>query len=367
MRIVLTGGGTGGHIFPIIAVVKKLRKTVSEGEALELLFLGPDRALEREVMEKELIPSKKVLSGKLRRYFSLRYIPDLFKFPIGVIQSLWYLLLFMPDAVFSKGGYAGMPVVIAAWVYRIPVLIHESDITPGLANQIAAKFAQVIAVSFPSTANFFNPGKVMIAGNPIRDELTRGNSDEAQKIFGLSSKRKVILVMGGSQGARLINEAILHILPELLKKYEIIHITGESEYQEVVQEAGLLGIKAGHGGYHPCPFLREEISHAFAVADLVISRAGANALTEIAANAKPAIIIPLKISANNHQELNAYAFAEEGAAIMLNQDNLGGNILFEKIEEAMNNSELRYKLSERIKKFYDPDSGRKLAEEILKL
>jgi UDP-N-acetylglucosamine--N-acetylmuramyl-(pentapeptide) pyrophosphoryl-undecaprenol N-acetylglucosamine transferase len=367
MRIVLTGGGTGGHIFPIIAVEKKLREMVPEGEDLEFLFLGPDEDLERMAMEKELIPTKKILSGKLRRYFSLSYIPDIFKIPMGILQSLWQLLVFMPDVVFSKGGYAGIPVVIAAWIYRIPIIIHESDITPGLANQFAARLAKVVAVSYLGASNFFNPGKVVITGNPIRVELAEGNKKEAQKIFGLTESKKVILVMGGSQGAKTINEAILHVLPQLVKKYQIIHITGQDDYENMIREAGKIGIKSGHSEYHAYPFLHEEIAHAFAVADLVISRAGANSISEIAANAKPAIIVPIESSANNHQQLNAYALTEAGAAIVINQENLGENIFFEKIEEVINSKELQFELGERIRKFHDPDAAKKIAEEIIKL
>jgi len=367
MRIVLTGGGTGGHIYPIIAVVKKIRELAPEGADLEFLFLGPDGELEREAMEKEMIPAKKILSGKLRRYFSLGYIPDLFKIPIGIFQSLWQLLVFMPDVVFSKGGYASVPVVIAAWVYRIPIIIHECDITPGLANQFAARLANIVAVTFPGASNFFNPGKVVITGNPMREELAAGSKNEAKKIFGLLGGKKVIFVTGGSQGARAINQAIVRILPSLLKKYEIIHQTGKNEYGSVVQEAGKTGIKVGRDGYHPYPFLSEEISHALAVADLIISRPGANSINEIAANAKPAIIIPPEYSANNHQNLNAFAVQEAGAAIVIDQDNLGENLLLEKIEEVMASSELQFELSERIKKFYDPEAAKKIASEIIKL
>jgi UDP-N-acetylglucosamine--N-acetylmuramyl-(pentapeptide) pyrophosphoryl-undecaprenol N-acetylglucosamine transferase len=367
MRIVLTGGGTGGHIFPIVAVEKKIRELASEGADLEFLFLGPKGELEKEAMEKDMIPTKKILSGKLRRYFSLSYIPDLVKIPMGIIQSLWQLLVFMPDVVFSKGGYASVPVVFAAWLYRIPIVIHESDIMPGLANQFAGKLAKKVIVAFPGAANFFSPEKVEIVGNPIREELVNGNSEEAKKFFGIPEGRKTILVMGGSQGAKVINESLLHILPKLVKLFEIIHLTGANEYENVVEEAGRMGIKAGYGGYHPYPFLREEMAQALAVADLVVSRAGANAFSEIAANGKPAIIIPLKYSANDHQNMNAYAIQEAGAAIVLEQDNLGENIFFEKIEEVLNSSELQFELSERIKKFYNADAAEKIAEEIIKL
>jgi UDP-N-acetylglucosamine--N-acetylmuramyl-(pentapeptide) pyrophosphoryl-undecaprenol N-acetylglucosamine transferase len=339
-----------------------------EGEDLEFLFLGPDGELEKELMEKELIPGRKILSGKLRRYFSLSYVSDILKIPVGIIQSLWQLLVFMPDAVFSKGGYAGAPVVFAAWLYRIPIIIHESDITPGLANQFAARLAQKVAVSFPGASNFFSPEKVVITGSPIREELTKGNKEEALKFFGFQGNKKIILIMGGSQGAKAINEAILHIIGRLVRKYDIIHQTGSADYENVVQEAGKIGIKAGHSsGYYPCSFLKEEIAHALAAADLVISRAGANAISEIAANGKPSIIIPIKSSANNHQELNAYALSELGAAIVLNQDNLGENILLEKIEEVLNSGELQYEMSERIKRFHNPEAAEKIAQEIIKL
>jgi len=367
MRIALTGGGTGGHIFPIIAVVKKIRELAKSESDIEFLFLGPKGELEEEAMGAEFIPIKNIYSGKLRRYFSFRYVVDIFKLLIGFLQAFWQLLVFMPDAIFAKGGYASVPVVFAGWFFRIPILIHESDITPGIANRFSSRFAQKIAISFPGAANFFNPLKIFLSGNPVREEIKKGNKEEARKIFHLDSEKKLILVIGGSQGARPINESIEKILPKLLKKYQIIHITGPAEYEKVVREAGKIGIKPGHGGYFVYPFLRSELFHAFAAADLVISRAGASALTEIAANGKPSIIIPIESSANNHQELNAFEFSEAGAAVVLEQDNLGENIFFEKIEEVMENQEIRYKLCERVKKFYNPKAAQIIAEEIIKL
>jgi len=367
MKIVLTGGGTGGHIFPIIAVAKKIKELAGDKDDVEFLFLGPKGELEEAVMKGEFIPAKNIFSGKLRRYFSFWYFVDIFKFPLGLLQALWHLLVFMPDVIFAKGGYASVPAVFAGWIYRIPILIHESDITPGLSNQFSSRLAKKVAVSFPGAANFFNPLKVVVTGNPIRDELTKGSREEAQKIFGLGGDKKIILVMGGSQGARVINEAIIRILPRLLAKYEILHLTGREQYEKVIHEAGTLGIKANHEDYHAYPFLGEEMSNALAAADLVISRAGASALTEIAANGKPAIIIPIKESANNHQELNAYSLAEAGAAVVLEQDNLGENILLGKIEEVLENQDLGYELSERVKKFHNPDAAEKIAEEIMKI
>jgi len=366
MKIVLTGGGTGGHIFPILAVVRKIKEMVGESGELEFLFLGPDGELEREVMDKEFIPAKNIQCGKFRRYFSLKNILDLFKVPVGFIQSLWHLLVFMPDVVFAKGGYASVPVAVAAWIYRIPIVIHESDIMPGLANQIISRLAKRVAISFMGSEKFFNERKIFLSGNPIRSELTEGSKEEAIRIFSLSPEKKTILVMGGSQGARIINHAALQILQKAMKKWQIIHLTGKNEYDSIIHEAAQHGIKAGREGYHPFPFLGEELPHAFAAADLVVSRAGANAITEIAANGKPAILIPLQGSANNHQEQNAFAFAQAGAALVLEQDNLGENLFYEKIEEVIEDKELGYELSERIKKFYNPKAAEQIAEEVIK-
>jgi UDP-N-acetylglucosamine--N-acetylmuramyl-(pentapeptide) pyrophosphoryl-undecaprenol N-acetylglucosamine transferase len=368
MRIALTGGGTGGHIFPIVAVVEKIKDLRKESGELEFLFLGPNGELEKKAMEREFIPAKRIQCGKLRRYFSFLTLSDFaIKIPVGIVQSLWHLLVFMPEVVFAKGGYVSFPVVVAAWIYRIPVILHESDATPGLANQILSRFAKRIAVSFSGSEAFFPERKVFLSGNPIRDELAKGSKEEAMKKFALNPERKTILAMGGSQGARTINHVVLAALPKLLKKWQVIHITGEKEYESVVQEAGKIGIKAGHGGYLPFPFLWEDMPLAFSVADLVISRAGANALAEIAANAKPSIIIPIEGSANKHQEQNAFVFSQAGAAIVLEQGNLGENLFLEKIESILEDNELSFELKERVKKFYNPKAAEIIAGEIIKM
>lgn len=367
MRIALTGGGTGGHIFPILAVVREIKKQAGEKEDVEFLFLGPDGELEREAMEKEFIPMKKIQCGKLRRYFSPLIFLDFFKIPLGFLQSLWHLLVFMPDAVFAKGGYASVPVAAAAWIYRIPILIHESDVVPGLANQLMAKVAKRVAVSFPGSEKFFPERKVFLTGNPIREEMVQDNEAEGEKIFSLRPDKKTILVIGGSQGARVINQAIVTLLPKIIKKWQLIHVTGKKEYESVVHEAGKLGIKSGHEGYKVYPFLAKELPYAFAAADLVVSRAGAITLTEIAANKKPAIIIPIEGSANKHQEQNAFAFSQAGAAVMLEQENLGENILLEKIDQIIENKGLSFELSERVKRFYNPEAAKVIAKEIAKI
>ncbi len=368
MRIALTGGGSGGHIFPIVAVARKIKELAKDRGEVEFLFLGPDGELERKVMERESIPAKKISCGKLRRYFSFFTFTDLaIKVPVGVLQSLWHLLVFMPDVVFAKGGYASVPVAMAAWIYRIPVVLHESDATPGIANQILTRFAKRIAVSFSGSEAFFPAKKTIFSGSPIREELAGGSREEAIENFSLDPAKKTILVIGGSQGARAINHAILNVLPRLVKVWQVIHVTGEKEYEAVVQGAGRLGIKANREGYHPFPFLFGEMSRAYAAADLVVSRAGGNAIAEIAANAKPAIIIPIEGSANKHQEQNAFALSQAGAAVVLEQDNLGENMLFEKIKTVFEDNEFSFELKEGIKKFYNPKAAETLAQELLKM
>jgi UDP-N-acetylglucosamine--N-acetylmuramyl-(pentapeptide) pyrophosphoryl-undecaprenol N-acetylglucosamine transferase len=365
MRIVLTGGGTGGHLIPLVSVAKKLQEKVS---GLELLFIGPDGKLEKDLMGKAGIKTKKVMVGKLRRYFSFQNFIDIFKIPIGLIQALFYLLTYMPDAIFSKGGYASLPVVLAGWVYRIPILIHESDANPGLANSMLAKFSKRVAVSYPQAEIYFPADQVVLTGNPVRDDIDKGNAQKAREVFSLTDIKKVIFVMGGSQGARFINNRLINILPKLLHKYQIIHQTGENNFEEVRHlVATQAGIKVGHGeeGYHPLSFIGDEIKDIFAVTDLIISRAGANSISEIAANGKPAILIPLENSANNHQRMNAYAIAKAGGCVVLEENNLGEHMLLEKIEEIMDNEELRAKLSQNIRPFYHADATEKIADGIL--
>ncbi len=362
MRIVLTGGGTGGHIIPLITVAKKIKEKAADAE---FVFIGPKGKLEKQLMDEAGIPAKNVLAGKLRRYFSLHYIFDPLKVFIGILQSMWHLLLYMPDAIFSKGGYASVPVVLAGWLYRIPILIHESDSVPGTTNDLLGKFADRVAVSYEDAQKDFPASQVVLTGNPLREDINHGDAAQARRIFSLIEERKTIFIYGGSQGAQIINEQIVRILPELLRQYQIIHQTGENNLKNTEHMAGELGIKAGHGGYHAIAFVREELKDILAAADLVISRAGANSISEIAANGKPSILIPLENSANDHQKMNAYSIAKHGGCIVLEESNLRENMLLSRIEEIMSSPELRQKLGENIKYFYHADAAEKIAGGIL--
>lgn len=362
MRIVLTGGGTGGHLVPLSTVAEKIKEKMPDAE---FIFLGPNGKIEKEIMGRSGIKMRLVVSGKMRRYFSFKNITDVFKFPLGLAQSLFWLLVYMPDAIFSKGGYASMPTVVAGSLYRIPILIHESDANPGLSNTVLAKFADRIAVSYPEAKQYFPPSQVVLTGNPIRADVPRGDAKKARELFHLTESKKVILVLGGSQGARSINNKVLNILPQLLHKYQVIHQTGENNFEEVKRKAGELGIKAGREGYIAVPFYGTELADLLALADLVITRAGSTTLSEIAATGTPAIVIPLGNAANDHQRMNAYSIAKYGGCFVEEEANLGEHMLLSRIEEIMNNDELRQKMSNNIKMFHSPEAVDKIAEGIL--
>lgn len=366
MRIVLTGGGTGGHFFPLAAVAKKLKEKL--GDETKFLYLGSSGKLEKEIMERENIPVKHVLSGKMRRYFSWRNFIDIFKIPVGVVQSLWILLKFMPDAVFSKGGHASVPVVLAAWLYRIPILSHESDAMPGISNRILGKFSSHIAISYPSAQKYFLESKVMLTGNPIREEIAQGDPMTAREYFKLIESKPTILVIGGSQGARSINRAVIKILPEILHRAQIIHQTGEKNFDETERSAAEMGIKAGREGYRPTPFLQiDELKNALATADLIISRAGANSIANIAAAGKPSILIPLPTAANSHQQMNAYEVARIGGALVLEENNLGETMLLKETIRLLDDEKLRKEMAQKIRAFYHPEAADKIAEGIIEL
>jgi len=365
MRILFTGGGTGGHIFPIVAVARELKK-IDAGA--KLYFLGP--ADFKNVLEKEGIKAKTILAGKLRRYFSFQILLDLIKAPLGFIQAFWYLFIWMPDAIFSKGGYGSVPAVLIGWLFFIPIIIHESDSAPGLANLLAGKLAKRIAISFSGAGSYFPSQKTALIGNPIRTEILDVclSADEqlkaaARQIFGIASQKPVIFVFGGSQGSQKINEIILSLLPLILVKYELIHQCGENNY-EAVKAASQPNAGAG---YHLEPFLDEEkMKAAFLLADLIISRAGGS-IFEIAACAKPSILIPLPNSAAEHQKKNAFAYAQNGGAIVLDQDNLTDDMLWDKIERILNNPDLIAKMKEGARSFAKPEAARKIAEELIEI
>ena len=372
MRIALTGGGTGGHLFPVIAVARELKNLFQQNSSrwpsaeageLRLIFIGPPSIGEEE-MAKEGIVHKTILAGKLRRYASAQNILDFFKLPLGFLQSLWHLFIFMPNVVFSKGGYGSVPVVLAAWIYRIPVLIHESDAVPGLANNFGAKFSKRIAISFTDAAQYFPADKTALTGNPVRSGIFNGSKDEAKRIFGLSGTKPVLLILGGSQGAQILNDVIFGAMLHLLARCEIIHQCGHDNYDSIKQ----LVKPETAVGYFLFPFLNEEqMRHAYAAADLVISRAGAGSIAEISALGKPSVLIPLPNSAADHQIKNALEYAKFGATLVLEQMNLTPHLLQNRVFALLDNPELLKKMSADALKFSQPAAATKIAQEVLNI
>lgn len=366
-RVVLSGGVSGGHTYPLIAVARVLRKRYPQG--IELLFLGGGGVFEQTAMEAEGIPMRRILYGKMRRYFSFLNYLDFFKLPLGILQALWHLLLFMPDVVFSKGGAASVPVVLAARFYRIPVLIHDSDSVAGRANAWLGKWVQKVAIAYPSAAQYFPSGKTALTGNPVREEILSGSKERARERFGLDSQKKTLVLFGGSQGAHGLNNALLRVLPLLLTRgVQIIHQTGSNHLKGVLALAAELGVPTESGSYHPIDFLSaEEIGDTLAVADIVVSRAGAGSIAEIAACRKALVLVPLPSAANDEQRKNAYDIAEIGGALVLEEANLGEHLFLENLENLLNNDDLRAEMGEKLHVFYHPDAAERIADGLIDL
>jgi UDP-N-acetylglucosamine--N-acetylmuramyl-(pentapeptide) pyrophosphoryl-undecaprenol N-acetylglucosamine transferase len=367
MRILLTGGGSGGHIFPLVAVLRKIIEILNEkGEASpEFLFVGPD-GFSKEVFKGEGIRAKIILSVKIRRYFSFQNIVDAFKLPVAFVQAYIHTFLFMPDVIFAKGGYGSVLVVLWGWIFRIPIVIHESDAVPGMGNRILAKLARVIIVSFDATVPFFAKRKTLALGNPIRDELFKN----ARKlgVLPLHSGKPIIFVLGGSQGAQEINELMLGAADLLVKKYEIIHQCGDKNF-ETVEKGLLLFVQSEEERalYHLYSRLSEDELHdAYLTSSVIVSRAGSGAIFEIAAARKPSILIPYSAAASNHQEKNAHLYAETGAALVLEGENLTPHLLISSIEQIVDDAAKVQVMSEAASRFAKPDAAKRIAEELLK-
>lgn len=368
LRVVLAGAGSGGHLFPLVTVAKHLREELETNGGAEFLYIGPRGVMEKEVMTKNKIRQKTIFTGKIHRYLTTKYFLDIFKMPLGLLQSLWILFWYTPDVVFAKGGFASVPVVIAAKMYNIPVLIHESDAMPGMANKFLGSIANKVIISFERARMYFPPSKTVLAGIPIKDDAVDGDAKTGREILNLRKEAKpIIFLIGGSQGAQIINERVLLLLPKLLKKYQIIHQTGRTHYDYIVQEVQRQGYKIGHSDYYPIAFIGEELKHIFALADLVISRAGATAIFEIAANEKPCILVPITKSANNHQRINAYEVSKTGGAIAIEESNFQEHILFRHIDKILNDEEIKRKMKESLKAFQFPHATETIAAEILML
>jgi UDP-N-acetylglucosamine--N-acetylmuramyl-(pentapeptide) pyrophosphoryl-undecaprenol N-acetylglucosamine transferase len=355
MKVILTGGGTGGSVSPLLAIAEEIKKNYPE---TKFLFIGTRRGLpEKEMIKNYNFEFCQIFSGKLRRYFSWQNFLDIIRLKIGFWQSLFILRNFKPDLIIGAGGYVSVPVVLAGWFLKIPSIIHQQDIIPSLTNKILAPFAKKITVSFEVSLNDFPKNKTVLTGQPMRKFILNGDRKRAIQRFNLEENLPTLLVLGGGTGALFLNNLIWKILPELTKFSQIIHLTGKGKSQ-------IPNFKSQIPNYHLYEFLTEEMADAYAVADLVISRAGINVLSELSVLGKPAIIIPIP---DSHQEANAKYFAEKNAVVVLNQKKLDEEKLLKEIKFLIENKDLREKLSKNIKKIMPPKGEEKIVNEILNL
>ncbi len=365
MKILFTGGGTGGHVLPIIAIVREIRRLPLKNR-FKFFYFGPKDEFAKILLNQEDIKIKHTLAGKVRRYLSWKSIFQnifdvLFKIPIGFLQAFSYIFVLAPDVIFSKGGFGSIPTVLAGRMLGVPIFLHESDVTPGMANKILGKFSLQIFTSFPKTP-YFSPEKIILVGNPIRREILQSSRKEGINFFKITQEKPVILILGGSQGAQIINDRILEILPTILKEFELIHHCGENNFKQVKAEAKVMISKDLEKYYHPFPFLKEEeLKKAYAICDFVVSRAGAGSIFEVAALGKPSLLIPLAKAAQNHQLENAYSYAKKGAALILEEANFTPHFFLEKLKYLLSNQKELEKMKEAAKEFSKPLAARIIA------
>ena len=313
-RIVLTGGGTAGHVTPHLALIPHLKRA-----GYDIHYIGTEAGMERDMISRlGGITYHAVKGGKLRRYFSWKNFTDPFRVLWGAFQSARLMGKLKPDVCFSKGGFVSVPVVIGAWLFRVPVVCHESDFTPGLANRICAVFARRIATTFPECAKALGE-KAVMTGTPLRPELFSGSRAKGLAMTGFDGNKPILLMMGGSSGAQSVNQVLREALPRIQDTMDVLHICGKGNVKPELDQ---------QPGYWQKEFLSEELSDAFAAADLILSRAGSNALCEFQALQKPMLLIPYpRTASRGDQILNAQSYERRGLCHVLLQENLTADSL----------------------------------------
>lgn len=319
-HIVLTGGGTAGHVTPNIAMIPTLQE-----KGFKISYIGSYDGIEKKLIEEMGIPYYGISSGKLRRYFDPKNFTDPFKVLKGFFEAKKLMKKLKPDVVFSKGGFVTVPVVMAAKLSKVPAVIHESDMTPGLANKLCIPFSVKVCCNFPEAVKNLPPEKAVLTGTPIRQELLSGSREKALSFTGLTSDKPVIMIIGGSLGSVAVNTAVRKILPELLKDFQVIHLCGKGKADDSLKNTQ---------GYVQYEYIKEELADLFALSDIVISRAGANAICEISALKKPNLLIPLSANASRgDQILNARSFERLGYSKVLEEEELSDEVLLHAIQD----------------------------------
>lgn len=370
MRFVFTGGGTGGHFYPLIAVAEQVRHiTEKEGIIEPDLYFFSDTPYDEDLLYEHNMEFRRVSAGKTRRYASAMNFFDMFKIAFGIPEAILRLFSLYPDVVFSKGGYASVPTIIAAWLLHIPIIVHESDTIPGRANILAARFAKSVALSFPEAAEYFKKDdpRLALVGVPILKEVSRPAGEGAHNFLNLNKEVPTLLFLGGSSGAERLNSIVLSALPLLLEHFQVVHQTGKKHFEEAQATARVsLEKNPFKDRYRPVAYLNAlGMSMAAGAADIVVSRAGATAIFEIAAWGKPSILVPIPEDVSHDQRTNAYAYARTGAAEVIEQENLAPHVLAMELERLLADKEARARMAEAAQKFARPDAAEKIARELL--
>ena len=325
-HIVLTGGGTAGHVTPNIALIGRLKE-----QGYQISYIGSYNGIEKTLIEEQGIPYYGISSGKLRRYFDLKNFTDPFRVLKGFSEARKLLKQLKPDVVFSKGGFVTVPVVVAAGRLKIPTIIHESDMTPGLANKLCIPSAVKVCCNFPETKAHLPEGKAVVTGTPIRQELLQGDAEKGRAFTGFTTEKPVLMIIGGSLGAQAVNDAVRRILPQLLEDFQVVHLCGKGKKDDT---------RDGLKGYVQYEYIESELADLFAMADIVISRAGANAICELQALKKPNLLIPLSANASRgDQILNARSFEKQGFSMVLEEEAITDNVLLKAVHDLYANRE----------------------------
>lgn len=372
MKILFSGGGTGGHFYPIIAIAEALYERSKDRKILipKLYFMSPSKYNPRALFDND-IEYIHVPAGKMRRYFSLLNITDIFKTIYGIFSALIKVYTLYPDVVFGKGGYASFPALCAAWLLRIPVVIHESDTRPGRVNAWASKFARKVAISYPEALQAFklkDPSKIAFTGLPIRNEIREPLTNGAREFLNLEEGTPTIVILGGSQGAQRINDVIIDALPELVKKYQVIHQTGRNNYESIKETMGVV-LKDNQYSYryHPFDYLNDlSLRMCGGIADVIISRAGSS-IFEIACWGVPSIIIPLPQEISHDQTENAFAYARAGGCTVIEEHNFTSHILLAEIDNIVDNQSIKDRMRQSAKQFSHTDAATKIADVLIEI
>jgi len=379
-KIIFAGGGTGGHIYPIISIARELAKKLNMNT--EFYFVLPSK-IHFNIVKKEGFIPKRIISGKLRRYFSFKNFISPFQILIGTIQAFVFISKIKPNLVFLKGGYGALPIGIVALIKQIPIIIHESDVSPGLVTKIFNRWAKLTLISFEETKNYLSSAflnreknsSIYLSGNPVRDfKCKKEDVAQAKRKIGINLNKKVIFVIGGSQGSHEINELIFDLISDLAVNFSLIHIVGKknfSEFKEKFEKEHNYKIKKHNSeilfqNYKIYPFMEEnDLKVAYCASDIIISRAGASMVFEIARAGKPSILIPLINSASDHQRKNAYAYMKTGSCLVIEKPNLKKNIFLKDLNNLLNNKEKMSLMAKSAQKFAKPKAAKNIANIIL--